>query len=227
MRKITLFFLLTVLNTIWGFSQDFLTNSRSAEFFNDVAKMKFRESNANYQNIEGSPYFTSDFVKNELYFTTGDSLEISLRYDIYKDEVEFKNKDQILWLEKDNVKKIRMQNNILEIFNYKVGNKLLKGYFFCIKPGKNALYKKLSVTFLPAEQPKGYQDARSAKFEKNDDEYYLKTTDSLFFKVTKKNDLEGNLLKNKQVEAYIKSSKLKVGKERDLIKLVDYINTLQ
>ncbi|MDP4187177.1 MAG: hypothetical protein Q8907_04925 [Bacteroidota bacterium] len=224
MKKIILIFLTVGIPLLQVFSQ---TGSAAFNPNLDVMlkfnELKLRDPNA-YTRIEGSPYFTDDFVNSKIYFTRGDSVGASIRYDLYKDELEFNRNDQIVYLDKSYIRKVRMGNELLEVHKYKLGEEVLTGCFFCIKCGKNSLLKKVSVVFKEAEGTKGYQDALPNRFEKNDDEYFLSTEDGQFFKVKNKNDLEINFAGKPEITKFIKDNKIKPGKEKDLLKLIDYLN---
>lgn len=224
MKRIILSFLAIGIPFLQVFSQ---TGSASLNPGLDVMfkfnELKLRDPNA-YTRIEGTPYFTDDFVNSKLYFIKGDSVDASIRYDMYKDELEFNRNDQIVYLDKSYIRKVKMGNELLEVHNYKVGDEVLTGCFFCIKSGKNSLLKKTSVTFKEAENAKGYQDAIPNRFEKNEAEYFLSTEEGQFFKVKNKNDLEVNFVGKPEISKFIKDNKIKPGKEKDLLKLIDFLN---
>jgi hypothetical protein len=225
MKKVILLLLFTGINTSLAFSQ---MNVNLPHVVDEYKLVKNREmyNGSDYSRIEGSAYFPEEFINGKVYLLTGDSLTIMMRYDLLQDQVEFKDKEKILWLDQTSVKAVRLTSEILKVDSYIKEGKVVNGYFICVKCGKNSLLKKKSVRFVPTDPPKPFQDSRPARFEKNDDEYYLKTADGQFFKAKNKSDLEDNFVGKQQVQAFIKANKIKPGKEKDLLKLVDYLNTL-
>ncbi|MDP4209979.1 MAG: hypothetical protein Q8928_14290 [Bacteroidota bacterium] len=225
MKKVILLLLFTGINVSLLFSQ---IDEKMSNAYLEYKIVKNREmyNGSDYSRIEGSAYFPEEFVNGKVFLLTGDSLRVSLRYDLFQDQVEFKDKEKILWLAPANVKSVQVADEMMEVHNYMKGDKAVTGYFVCVKCGKNSLLKKQSVRFVSADAPKAFQETRPARFEKNDDEYYLKTADGQFFKAKNKSDLEDNFAGKQQVSAFIKTNKIKAGKEKDLLKLVDYLNTL-
>lgn len=172
-----------------------------------------------YDEIEGSAYFDKQFSMASVSTSYEDVL---VRYNIYKDEVEFKKNEEIMVLPKtDTFSKIVFKNskNVLVLLDS-------TGYYFEIVKGKYALYKKLKtkfIDFVPAPTP--YQTDQPAKFRNMEPAYYIKTNDRLIgnFKSTK--DLASQLPDKKDaLNSFLKSNKIKVDKEEDLIKLVNFLN---
>ena len=179
-----------------------------------------------YEDIKGSPYYDTNFQLAKV----GDNYEnIKVRYNSYKDEVEFQKDGKVQVLPKESV---FSRIEILKpktVLSYLDTNDSMSGYFFELKNGKNSLYKKIRTDFKDiVHAPNSYASERPATFRTNTPIYYIKTDEGNFLKNPKneKDILQKNTVKDNQVKAFIKSNKIKLNKEEDLIKLVDYLNSL-
>lgn len=172
-----------------------------------------------YDEIEGSAYLEKQFSMASVSPSYEDVL---IRYNTYKDEIEFKKNEEVLVLPKNETfSRITFRNskNTLVLLDP-------EGYYFEIVKGKYSLYKKLKtkfIDFIPAPTP--YQTDQPAKFRNMEPIYYIKTDGQLIgnFKSTK--DLASQLPDKKDaLNSFLKSNKIKIEKEEDLIKLVNFLN---
>ena len=53
----------------------------------------------NYDDIEGSPYLDDDLIKGYIKFNLGDSSVQYLRYNVYADEMEYLEGNEVLVIE--------------------------------------------------------------------------------------------------------------------------------
>lgn len=107
-------------------------------------------------------------------------------------------------------------------------NDNLKGYFFELVSGKIALYKKERTVFKDeAPAVNSYASSKPAEFVKQDPIYYIKTENTFIKKPKNQKEIIEALPNLKdQINAYFKNNKIKLNKEEDLIKLVNYLNQL-
>lgn len=175
------------------------------------------------KNVIGTPYLNTNFISA----TIGDSQEvIPIRYDAYLDKLEVLVDDKVY-----EVPKI----DRLSSFNFKsVGATIIylkddNGYYFRIVNGKNQLLKKEKIkleTFNSSIEPNSMIREGYSKFEKLKPTYFIKTDDNLI-KLTKKSDDLINALpadRKESVKDFIKTNKIKLVEESDLIKLVNFLN---
>lgn len=184
--------------------------------------------NANYSNIEGSPFLHQDFVLGDI--VKNDSIRyenIPLRYNIYTDKMEFlNNRKQIM--EIDNAEPIytfSVGKHSFIIHDYLNYGEKTRGILELLVKGQIQLYKKYNVVYKPAEKAIGYKDPEPRRFIRKDDEYLIAAKNQLPEPVGNKKSLLNKLKQFKpDIEKYAKENRLKPKKEADLIKLVRYCN---
>ena len=176
-----------------------------------------------YDNIEGSPHYSDGFVKSTVYLKNGSTGSMPLRYDLFQDEIEFKRDEKIIWLTKKDVLYIQYGEEMLfpEPFSEDPGKST---YFFAKESGEYALYIRKKVSFHPKTPAKGYYESLPDRFERDRDEFYIKQEGKTAIEIINKKTLLGILSENEPALEYIKKSKIKAGKEEDLIELVRFLN---
>ncbi len=185
---------------------------------------KFREIKPEfvYSTIEGNAYYTDNFVESTIYFTSGDSIIVPVRYDLYADEIEFNKDKNVLWVHKGSVDSILYGNDKLTALTMLDGKTI--HYFFIINNGKYSLLQKKRVKMIPAELPKGFQDAKPPRFEPVE-EYYIKKNDLPPVAIYTKKDINRVVAGNPLAQDFVKKEKIRLGREDDLVKLVEYLNS--
>lgn len=193
-------------------------------FIFDHHQEKFREAKPEvvYRSIQGNPYYTKDFTSSTIYFADRDSIVVPLRYDVYQDEIEFRQNEKVIWLIKKDVKAIAHGNE--RIVNRTLKDGKTNDYLFVVVEGKYSLLRKERVNLLPAEPPKGFAESKPARFESAEDEYYIEADDLQPVPIFAKRDLEKLFHENVSALAFMKDEKIKAGKEADLVKLVEFLN---
>ncbi|BFO66154.1 hypothetical protein NK356_04030 [Chryseobacterium sp. S0630] len=178
-----------------------------------------------YDDIQGSPYYEKAFSPAK--FIAGNREESAVaRYNTYFDEVEFKKDEETYSLVPDSpFTRIEFTRTKEILVKIDTGDDL-KGYFFELAGGKNALLKKVKTEFKNAVSAKNsYEIDRPASFNAKDPIYYIKT-ESGFIKNPKKikEIAEAFPSKKDEIEKFVKSNNIKINKEADLIKLVKFLN---
>jgi hypothetical protein len=186
-----------------------------------VREVKFT---LNYRDIEGSPYYTADFIKGVAYLKDGNYATVPLRYDIFRDEIEFMKENKIYWLKKNDILYVRYGSDILVVTNAITDTSQL-GYFFLKSTGKNKLLCKKIITYNPEVPPKGYSETIPAKFKEEVDEFYIQFEGNPIQKAKSNKDLSAIFANNKSALDYIKKEKIKATKFNDLQRLVNYLNS--
>ena len=149
-----------------------------------------------------------------------------LRYNIFDDQMEFVKDANIYYLQKDEGRKVKFADNT----TYKVYNLNGDNHFFLVHvDGKNSLVGKLVVKFIEAKKAtSGYEQDKPADYKRRKDILYFALDGRGLVKVpTKKKDFYNVFGANSSaVKSYMKKNKLGYKKERDLKKIVNYLNTL-
>jgi hypothetical protein len=182
-------------------------------------------------DIEGSPYLSDTYQEGSV-VTTGNItyVKIPLRYNIYSDNFEFKIKEhQVLELANpDIVKEIRMGGNTYIRLPYitKYGSRKF-GFFIRLCNGKAKALKHYDIRYIPAKQPGAYQDAEPARFGGKQDFLFVYFGEKPAVRIIRKNDLLDALPAHRQAIArFIKKEHIKVRKDEDLVKVINYYNSL-
>lgn len=188
--------------------------------------------NGFYKEVQGDPFIFSDFREATLYVLPDKEYKVSVRYDIYADQIHLKNNDEIYAI----IHPDRVE--LIDAGSYKfIYSKYLKypgddepeqsSYFILKTDGKCSLLIKKNLRVQEAEPPKLYQEAKPAKFIPSGDTYFLKLEGMSAVRIRNKKDLL-NILSGKSdaLESYISSNKLNAKDIDDLVKIVTYFNTL-
>jgi hypothetical protein len=221
MKRFTLLlFLLLPSQFSQLFSQ--LTNG---EFINQVNTLATREASftLDYKTVDGSPYYTTEFIKGIVYLRDGSYVSCPLRYDIFRDEIEFMRGNKTFWLIKKDVKCVLYGSETI-IMEPTVQNGGKPGYFFLTDTGKYTLMIKKNVVLNPYVPSKGYSDPVPARFVPKYDEFYIKQKGLPEKKINNKKDLATFFIDNKPALDFIKREKIKVNNFEDLHKLLTFLN---
>ncbi|WP_407534972.1 hypothetical protein [Elizabethkingia miricola] len=195
----TIYYGQTMINSV----NDFYTTAMNNGTINNLAG----------ENVSGSPYLTNDYIVTKI--SSLDS-SISARYNIYKDEVEFKNNNYIYLVPKtDSYSKISFSNgtNLILINN--------NYYIINFQQGKNMILKKEKIKYNPAMEAKSsYQEAKPASYVKTNPQFFI-NTDSGLIEITKDNLIKS--FPNKDIKSFLNKNKLNLKNENELIKLGQFI----
>lgn len=175
--------------------------------------------NSGYSNVKGSPYLFDDFKNSGvLELVTGEKYNIK-NININLDKVQFvseQGKDSIFIFR--NVKKV--------IIQYKEYSQIENNIYQLLEVGNN-------ISFLKKEEKvikRQVQDKLTPEIVKWKliEDYYLKVDGGLILINLRKKDFFNYLDKSKltELKKYIKSEKLSVKKEKDLIKILHYYNSI-
>lgn len=179
-------------------------------------------------DIEGSPYLNEDFVSGEvilndsIYYTG-----IPLRYNMYSDRIEFKNNaGQVLEVDLTAYSAVFNfgQYHFISTEYLERGKPKL-GILEVLSEGRVQLYKQYDVHFKPATEVKGYQDAQPNRFVRQNDEYLYAIDRGKPASIRNTKALMEILTPfYPEIEEFKKSEKLKLKKEADLIRLIEFCN---
>ncbi len=178
-----------------------------------------------YDDISGTPYIDSSFKEAKIAENYQNTM---VRYNSFKDEIEFKNidGDEIMIIPKDEKFKA------VEILSSKQKLVLLTlnseptGYFYEIVNGTTSLYKKIKVNFVdakPASTP--YGSDQPASFSNPVISYYIVNGNKSIKNPKNQKDLIQQMPDKKDVlTSFFKENKIKFDKEEDMKKLVIFLN---
>jgi hypothetical protein len=185
-----------------------------------------------YSNIVGDPYLYKDFYPGKLVLTTGENIGLDMRYDIYADQIHFRDKKNTVFalLQPEKISMITI-DTVKFVYDRisKSGNLPTdkSAYFIVRADGKCKLLVKKNLRIQDAEPPKPYMDAKPAKFIHTEDTYYLKLQGKNPVRISSKKDIL-NVLSDKKNELsnFFKSEKPVTKSVDDLVKIIKYYNGL-
>lgn len=149
-----------------------------------------------------------------------------LRYNLFKDEMEFVKDENIYYLKKDVGRTVTFSDGTV----YKVYGQKGKPHFFkVLSEGKNSLLSRQSVRFIEAkEATSGYDVAKPADYKRRKDVLFITIDGQNLVEVPgKKKSFYGIFgSKASDVKTYIKKNKLNYKKANDLKQVVRFLNGL-
>lgn len=180
------------------------------------------------EEIEGSPYLEEQFIEGIVELSTGATYAgIPLRYNVYNDEIEFRNR-------KGEVYNINNSASIREViigeskFVYtdckiKKENKYL--FAEVIREGNVSLLKHHRLRLVASKPAQTHRKAQAPRLIKGPSEYLIRKVDGSTEHFRNEKELV-NLLADKSDKIWelINGKKLSVHKEEDIIAIIDYYN---
>lgn len=214
-----------VLN-IYAFSQNGLILSRNdllggTTFDNRVISGSGKT--IKYEDISGSPYQDKNFREAKI---SENYQNAQVRYNSYKDEIEFKSNEEIMVLPKDSKFERVEIISPKQVIVYRNIEGEPGGYYYELVGGKNTLYKKVRTRFFdmqPASTP--YGSDKPAYFNTVSPVYYIIANGESIKKPKNQKQIIDLLPDKKEVlNSFFKENKIKLDKEEDLKKLVTFLN---
>jgi len=179
-------------------------------------------------NVQGSPYANEEFVIGKVFVNDDKPYNGILRYNAYSDGIEMKTENGVITLLKRSYLKARIGGKLYLIESYKVNGTIRKTYFVELSQGKARLLLKQGKKFVEARSASSsYTKDQPAKFE-DERKYYIITEGNPGIEVRLKNKevLQALPDHNKEVQAFVKSNKLKMKNEGDVLQVLTYYNSL-
>lgn len=184
----------------------------------------------NYDEIQGSPYLTEDLIKGYVKFKLGDSSVHFLRYNIYTEEMEYLDGQQLFVINNPKeVDFVSVAGHQFVYTNYKYRNSLKEGYLEKLFDGICKLYVQYDVDFEKRQNAKSsYDKPEPDKFVTKLPKWYFSDHSGQIINFPPDNSGIEKVTYDKypQVKAYMKKEKLKPRKQDDLIKIFYYYNSL-
>jgi len=180
--------------------------------------------NNKYSDMAGSPFLNEDFEKGRVELRNGKTYEGPLRYDIYSDQIEFQTKDEKVYEIKnpETVENISIGEHEFICFKKEDGREL-EGIYEEFVNGDLTLLAKHRVFLKDAVPAKPYIEPKPATFIKKKTEYLIVNTNGDVIPIKNKKDILA-LGDAADIKSYIKKNKIQISNEKDLIRLVTYLN---
>ena len=232
MKRTILFSLLIIasLTTVTAQAQSVFNNNDIDKYISKVPIPKNNEI-----DLVGTPYSDEEFhkgtaVKNGITIARN----IGLRYNAHKDVFEIKKTfvltdEQARLLKKTNELSLVVNNNTF-VFLLPTATSRAQGYFVSVYKGENLnVYKKLKKEFIPAQKAYSSMTKAVPPTYKEKVIYYLADSEGTMTELStsKKKKTEAFGIAKKDLKVYLKENNINVNKEKDLIKLATYADSLK
>ena len=217
--------IITLLATSTGIAQVNFTNP------DEAAIVSFQTKPMNVSNLktEGSPYFNEEFEWGQVLVNGKTKSTGNLRYNAVNSEIELqKGEKEYTAVLKRNYISALIQNKLYKLYPYIEDNNnetIRIGYFTPLNEGNlKLLYKpekklrrgKTAATNYDRSIPPRYIDISS---------YYIQKGDEPAIKIYLRKKYFYDILGKDNIKEYVKSNNLKLNKEGDAIKVMEYYNT--
>lgn len=182
------------------------------------------EKSFNYSEISGSPYLDNSFQEVNVSVNFNNVLA---RYNVYSDEIEFKNGDRIFIVPKNyEFSRISflINKNVFVLKEFEG-----KSRYFLVLDEKSNVYKRELIKFVPPKPAvSSYQSEKPATFEISKPSYFIEMNGVILEIPTNKSDLIVKFSKNNDnLRNFLKKENIKLSKEEDIIKLCSFIKNNQ
>lgn len=187
-------------------------------------------SQLTYSEIAGTPFLSSSFQMGKI-FTNQKKLlgTYPLRYNVYTENFEFRNLDnKILEINNPGMVGKILLNDTTFIYSAYLNDKQLKhGFFQVLNSGKTLGLIRYSVKFLQPTQAGAYQEPEPARFSPIEKDIYVRFDHKPAIIIHKNSEFLKALPDNRaQVAKFMKKHRIHTAREKDLIKVLNYYNSL-
>ncbi len=222
MKKIYISIIIVSLTTSL-YSQMYFGNGTNFSEFFSIKQSDTEES----PDIDGTPYFYGNWKGGQINYDKKKYLVREIKYNIYKEELLFKKND-IAYTVPDKTLIAEFSIDDDEFVNICHGKYNKRGFLKVLVKNENtSLYKKYSCQLVEGKSSNGIISATNDAYSINCT-YYIKTKESqvVRFVLRKKRLYDFFLIHKGKIKKYIKQNKLKIKREKDLIKIINYCNSL-
>jgi len=184
---------------------------------------------ASDENYDGTPYLNDEFISGTVYINEGKFDDVLLRYNIFRDLVEFKKDKQTYFLDADSkIDMVTIGDDTLVVEDLLVGKSEKPVYFKRIASGKAILLSRLNVKYREAQPPRppAEIEGKLPRYTRLSDDFYLKAEGKLSKIDNVKNVIQLLSSPSEDLESLAKKNKISKNEE-DLKKLINHFNSLQ
>lgn len=207
---------------------DVVLNVASTKILSNTIRLNESQNTVDLKSIKGSPYENDEFLMGR---AMSDNLNISnpyfMRYNIYNDVIEIKDKEQSVEMSKssDVYALINDREYHYESYSDESG-KLNKGYFILLYKGEQlALYARKTQRYKDVVKAKTsyHQDVPAAFVDSKD--YTMKKEGQMEFLSRNKKELTRQFPSlEAKLKGYIKTNRINLNDDADMIRLFAYID---
>jgi hypothetical protein len=178
--------------------------------------------------VKGTPYLDESYINAEISFANN-TKTVPVRYNAYKDLMEYQQNGQALVLDPSTtIKKVSLGEQTYVVEKYDADGKVMPGYFVLLDTGKITLYARKGVKFVPARKG-GAMDGsdQPAEFKRTPDTFYFKIGEGTIQELKNIKTMIAALPdKREEMTQYAKKEKISPRDEEEVRQLVKYYNEL-
>lgn len=184
---------------------------------------------SNSPDIDGSPYLHDEFQDGEVFYDGKYKFSnLQLRYNLYNDEIEYKEKNVVMAIVgQEKIDKVIIND---EVFVY-IQKGTLKGLSGLVKMWNEempSVITKMKVEFMKKEAAKPYVEPKPDRFERGHNKHYILKNETEIEKISSVKKLIKFLGKHSdELTVYSKKERISTGDASELAKLLDYYHTLE
>lgn len=203
------------------------TRKDLGEFMIKIQNARILNPDDYKKEFEGSPFLSDVWTQGIIFLQNDKSLEATMLYDIYSQQMLVKKDEEILALTQPySIKKVVLGKQTFIWQTYETGNKVEESYFELLVDGEFQLFKKYNCNIVRADrQVSAYEGKPKDRFRIST-EYYLKVDPqkAIVFPNARDNFFALFPSQKDTLIQYCRQNKLKLKKEEDLIKIFSYLN---
>jgi hypothetical protein len=190
------------------------------------------KSTIKIKEVSGSAYSDENFYDGQIRLTDSAVSILPVRYNVVLDELEFKKDDKVYALVPQDyaVIKIPYIKKVYTYVNYNAENVSKKGFLAMETSNKNInFYTKDVIVYVPyAEASNAYSEPVPSHFKKGEKLLFIGLSDKSIVEMPKKNKDFLKLFPNyeKEISDFLKTNKISLNDEKELLLLVYFIYTL-
>ncbi len=184
-----------------------------------------------YKNVQGNPYIDKEFNEGSLLFKDSSRIEkIGLRFNHHSGLLEFTRDENIYTIPNpEDLLQASFNDHIFKYVKYYQGGKLKSAYFEVLVSGTaSLLYYRSSIIKREPLPPSEMAGKNYRDYFRTLREYYISKSGEparIIYK-SKKSILGVLSDKEKELKIFINENDLKLRKDKDMIKLIEYYNSL-
>ncbi len=179
---------------------------------------------ANTTPVKGTPYLDESYVAGVIHYADK-SVSVPVRYNAFQDLIEYQQNGKALVLDPTAlITKVELGNSVF--VPQKHESKL--GYYAVLDSGKMMLFSRKKIKFVPARVGGNLDGSnQEAAYQPAPDMFYYKVGDGPLLEVSNVKSMISSLPdKQEEITKFAKQEKISLKKEKDVLKLVKYYNSL-
>ncbi|HJX70815.1 MAG TPA: hypothetical protein VJ346_02650 [Bacteroidales bacterium] len=202
--------------------------------FSEGKPMFTTNMEALYEGVKWTPYLNDEWQTGDVYFPDGtEIIQINIRYNVYKDELEFKNSTsgETFIINRDKINGFRIHEPedslYFEYFSLKPDKPEEKSFVQILYNGGTRLLLKHKKQFIKADYQGAYSTGNKYDEYLDDKDYYLVKDDGVYrkIKLNKKSVLSALEDSQAALKEYALKHMINFARPEDIIRLLVFYDS--